>query len=576
MSKIIMCLIVCGFFPLLLASPSDFAERADAYLSSGVPNGFSGVVLVAKEGKVLLSKGYGLANRATKEKITPQTVFSSGSVTKQFTATAICKLAQEGKLDVQDTLPQYFRDVPKDKQGITLHHLLTHGSGLVGGIGNGDFDHIPTDVYFKRLFGTELLHPPGSKYRYSNAGYSVLARVVELVSGEDYEDYVQENLFAPAGMKDTGYLHPKWEGSSLAHGYYASVNDQGTLVERFRKEGKISWVLKGNGGIQTTAEDMFRWNRALKANKVLNKAWTEKLTSPHLKENPEGSSFYGYGWAIFKTPRDTKMIAHNGSNRVYFHDNMWLPEEDVVILYFTNALTDQVENIAWKLEEMLFDPSFNPKPIRKSPHSILASFVENHRPQDSNILGKMIKGKYAQDFQNPSILNSMGYQLLEDAKTKAWSLELFKINVELFPDSGNLWDSLGDGYKKNGDPKKAIAAYQKALSLDPFIKESQNSLKELGAPVPEFKAIDIPEETLKAYVGDYVLRKDFVLAVRQDGKQLNVEPTGRGVMSMKPLSETRFFVEKARVHLVFDKKEDGSVPALTLIDGGDRILAKRK
>jgi len=364
---------------ILKAQSSDandvLKKRLDAYLTQGVTNGLSGAVLVAKEGSIILNKGYGMANKEKKILNTPATVFDIGSVTKQFTGAAILKLVEFNKLKVTDPLSQFFKDIPDDKKDITVHQLLTHSAGLLDVIGEDDFDHIPTAAFFNELFASELLHKPGSKHEYSNSGYSILARIIELVSGQDYEAFLDEHLFKPAGMKQTGYLRPKWDSNLFAKGYEYGVMDIGSMATRYRKEGKISWVLKGNGGINSTQEDMYRWYIALKTNKVLSKSQIEIFTKPYVSENEENSSHYAYGWAIFNTNRNTKMVTHNGSNGIFFHDFIWLPEEDIVIIYSTNAYDLQVEDIAWHLEEMLFDTSYIPEKVAQDPITSLLKFT---------------------------------------------------------------------------------------------------------------------------------------------------------------------------------------------------------
>ena len=287
-------------------------NKIDTYLTKGEKNGFSGAVLVVKEGNVIISKGYGFANKEEETLNTSNTVFDVGSVTKQFTATAILKLAELNKLKVTDSLSTFFKDLPADKKNITIHQLLTHSAGLIDIIGDGDFDHISTEDYFKELFNSELINVPGSKYEYSNSGYSLLGRIIELVSSQDYESFLQTYLFNPSGMHQTGYLKPEWDSNLYAIGYQENVVNIGSMVARYNKEGKVSWALKGNGGINSTLEDMYKWSLALKTNKILSKELTEKLTKPYIKENEDGNSHYAYGWSIFNTKRNTKRTTHNG------------------------------------------------------------------------------------------------------------------------------------------------------------------------------------------------------------------------------------------------------------------------
>jgi len=464
-------LLVPSLFFCLTISAGEFSDhpdsnlhkRIDAYLTDASDNGFSGAVLVAKEGNVILNRGYGFADKIHKISNTPTTIFDVGSVTKQFTAAAILKLEEKHKLKVTDTLSQYFNHLPADKKEITIHQLLTHSSGIIGGIGNGDFHHIPTKDYFAQLFATDLLHPPGSKHYYSNAGYSVLARIIELVSGQEYEHFIRKELFAPAGMNDTGYLLPAWQKFTQAKGYQYNIFDIGSMTKRYIDDGKISWVLKGNGGINSTQEDMYRWYLALQNHQILSPASIKKLTAPHIKEYDDGDSYYAYGWAIFNSPRDTKVVAHNGSNGTFYYDFVWMPEERTVILFATNTLTRPLPGIPNQIEKILFDESYQAKPLKKDfMVSILNDAIAHHGDSDS--LVKLIQSNYAKQLSKRHYLNRLGITLQKNGQVEK-AIGLFKLNIHLFPGDGNLWDSLGEAYFSANQLKKSKAAFEKAIEL---------------------------------------------------------------------------------------------------------------
>src|SRR5262245_1884520 len=235
--------------PALPAARTDAAlrEELDQLMTRLETYGFSGSLLVARNGKVLLEKGYGWADREHGVPFTAETVFDIGSITKQLTGAAILALEMEGKLKVTDPISKYFPDVPADKAGITLHHLLTHSAGLEDVFG-GDFEEMPRDRLVKTALASKLLWPPGTRYRYSNAGFSLLAAVVEIVSGQPYETFLQERLFKPAGLTKTGYRAPKWPSASLAHGY-SPEGDWGTPLDHAWAPDGPWWNLRGNGGI---------------------------------------------------------------------------------------------------------------------------------------------------------------------------------------------------------------------------------------------------------------------------------------------------------------------------------------
>lgn len=335
------------------AAPAQPAEaergeggRLDAYTKRLADHGFAGVVLVARDGRPVLAKGYGLANRETGRPYTPDTVVSLGSITKQFTAAAILKLESQGKLTVQDPIGRFFKDVPADKAGITLHHLLTHSAGLESDFGD-DFDPISRDEIIRRALHSRLRSAPGQRYHYSNAGYSLLAAIVELVSGQGYEAYLQEHLFRPAGMTRTGYRLPRWRPEDVAQGYRRGRH-WGTILERPWAADGPYWMLRGNGGIHSTAADMLRWHLALQGDAVLPAAQREKLFTPYVREGL-ASSHYAYGWAVAKTRRGTRVIQHNGGDGIFSADCKRYPDDGVFIFVASN----DADTPAWKVSGWL-------------------------------------------------------------------------------------------------------------------------------------------------------------------------------------------------------------------------------
>lgn len=315
---------------------SELGHTLDTYLSRLERLGFSGTVLVAKDGKVVLAKGYGMADREKKIPMTADSVISIGSITKQFTAAAILKLEMEGKLRVEDPISKYLPGVPPDKAAITIHQLLTHTAGLDHDYGPGDFEVVSRDEYVRRVLSAPLILKPGERHEYSNAGYSLLAAIVELVSKQPYERFLHDNLFEPAGMHETGYHIPAWKPGQVAHGYQDG-RDWGTVVGRLTDPSLPYWNLVGNGGIHSTVWDMYRWHEALEGEKILSKEAKAKYTKPYVEEGPGAGSFYAYGWAIFETPRHTRLVAHNGGNGIFAADFRRYVDENTVIYAASTA-----------------------------------------------------------------------------------------------------------------------------------------------------------------------------------------------------------------------------------------------
>ena len=337
-------------------------ERMNAFMQAREDAGFRGVVTVIQGGDTLLNRGLGYADDEAAVANGAEVVYDIGSLAKQFTAAAILRLEMDGLLTTSDLLSQHLPDVPADKQTITLHQLLTHSSGLPEALGD-DYEPVQRDDYIERAFAAELVHQPGAAYLYSNVGYSLLAAVIETITGDSYEVYLRESLFEPAGLQNTGYVLPDWTEASIAMGYSAS-EPQGRPNELPWADDGPYWHLRGNGGILSTAADMHRWQQALLDDRILSDGARAKLFAPHMSEGPNGDSAYGYGWVILPTPRDTLLITHNGGNGIFFADYWYYPAEDLFIYVATNEMIPG-EHGRWagNLAGIYFDPDFEPSAV---------------------------------------------------------------------------------------------------------------------------------------------------------------------------------------------------------------------
>lgn len=318
-----------------MAVEGERGRLLDAYMTRLEAAGFSGTVLVARNNQVLLHKGYGLCDRSRKAPCTTDTVHDIGSVTKQFTAAAILKLEEAGKLRVEDPLSKHLQGVPEDKAGITLHHLLTHTSGLDHVYGEDD-DYAPRDLAVALFLRMPLITPPGAKYHYSNPGFSLLAAVVEKLSGKSYEAYLREVFFGPLGMTKTGYIIPRWNVLEVSRNYAGEEDNGWTFNRNWGPEGPY-WHLYGNGGILTTTGDLLKWEQALMGDRVLSASSRGKLFTPHVPEDDSSGSSYGYGWRVGKTESGAAFTGHGGGSSwgVAATYNRY-PERGVLVLVLSN------------------------------------------------------------------------------------------------------------------------------------------------------------------------------------------------------------------------------------------------
>ncbi|WP_243056570.1 serine hydrolase [Nocardioides sp. SR21] len=292
--------------------------------------GSSGSFVTAVDGEIVTCEGWG-GNDC-------DTVYDIGSVTKQFTAAAIVTLQSMGRLDVHDRIGRHLDGVPRDKRAITVEQLLTHTSGLVGSLG-GDYEPLSRDDLLREAFASELRSEPGSRYFYSNVGYSLLAAIIETASGEGYEQFLARHLFEPAGMTSTGYVLPDWDAADVAVEYDARGRTQGTpLDHRWAADGPY-WNLRGNGGILSTARDMYRWSVALDGDGL------RELFRPRVREGAHADSWYGYGWVVLDTPLG-RVQWHNGGNGWSYAEVTRVPSEDAFAFWVTN----RSRGAGWNLE----------------------------------------------------------------------------------------------------------------------------------------------------------------------------------------------------------------------------------
>lgn len=336
------------------ASAKDKLSFKD-WRNTAINSKFSGVVLVAVENKVLFKEAFGLANREKNIPFSEDTIFNVGSLTKQFTATAILKLHESNKLAVNDPLSKFFDDVPDDKKKITIHHLLTHTAGFVANRGGGSsnlYDVVTKKELIEAAFKSKLLALPGEEYNYSNIGYNLLAIIIEKITADNYEKFYYENLFEPAGLTETGYRLPKRAENRVAINYGA---DQTAYQRLFSIEAKSLPVgspfqhlkikegprfnMEGAGGMSSTVGDLFRWYMALSSNLILSDESKKQLFLPHNASlEKESKSHYGYGWDIKSTARGTLHAQHNGSNGYSFADMHYFVNENIFIVLATNDI----------------------------------------------------------------------------------------------------------------------------------------------------------------------------------------------------------------------------------------------
>ena len=335
------------------ASPKpqdELATQVDAYLEPMVADGkFSGSVLLARDGEVLVRKGYGTANLEHDIPNTPQTKFRLGSVTKQFTAMGILLLQQQGKLTVSDHICLYIPKCPDAWQEITIHHLLTHTSGIRNVTDMPDYQKIKTQpatpIQTMALFrDTQLLFTPCSSYSYSNSGYIVLGYIIETVAKQVYPLFLRQEIFKPLDLLNTGYetsivLKQRASGYTSGGAFNANYIDMS--------------VPHAAGGLYSTVEDLYRWDQALYTERLVPKAALDTMFTPHAAFPPPGDGGYGYGWDIFEE-EGRRVVGHLGGIEGFSAGITRFPDDKTVIIVLSNLEQVDVGKISLDLAKMIF------------------------------------------------------------------------------------------------------------------------------------------------------------------------------------------------------------------------------
>ncbi|MBV9925743.1 MAG: serine hydrolase [Acidobacteria bacterium] len=311
----------------------EFDRIASSALKAGGPGG---VVLVARKGRVVYQKAFGMANMELGVPMREEMVFNIGSMTKQFTAVAVLQLVERGKLSLQDEVTKYLPDYTAGGQKITVEQLLTHTAGIPASAPEamtrlqGEKRLVTLQEIIATFKGRPLDFTPGTKWSYSNNGYMLLGAIIEKVSGIPYPEYLEKNLFEPAGMTATHFGDDYKVVRNRAASYiYSRAESQFLNAANDKVETAYS-----AGAIQSTAEDLFRWNQALLSNKLVTKESLAKARAEYKLPDGQGTH-YGYGWFVGNI-QGSPMVEHGGNMGGFMSHAIYLPREDVFVVVLYN------------------------------------------------------------------------------------------------------------------------------------------------------------------------------------------------------------------------------------------------
>ncbi len=351
------------------------SSRIDQYMKAAVKvDHFMGSILVAQNGKVIVAKGYGMANLKKHIPNTPETEFRIGSVTKQFTAMSVLMLQAKGKLNVHDPICKYVPKCPKDWKPITIYELLTHTSGIPNFTSFPNYQKLQTrqttPVRLLNDFKSKPLDfKPGTKFKYSNSGYEVLGYIIQTVSGESYQKFLEQHIFGPLGMKNSGYDSSHPTARNHAKGYVPGKNG-------YRPAQYVNMTVPYSAGaLYSTVQDLYTWDQALEAGKMLPKPLHEQMFAPQVEMGKSGRFYYGFGWMI-TSEFGYKEYVHNGGIQGFTSVNSWFPDQHAYVIVLNNVSAPNVGEIARGLTAILFGKKYL---IPKAHHAITLSPKQMHK-----------------------------------------------------------------------------------------------------------------------------------------------------------------------------------------------------
>lgn len=509
------------------------------------PNEPGASVIVVKDGKVIFRKGYGMANLELAVPVEPDMVFRLGSITKQFTAVAILMLAEQGKLSLEDDLTKFLPDYPTKGQKITIDHLLTHTSGIKS------YTSLPEwialwrkDVTVQEIIDLFKDQPmdfaPGEKWSYSNSGYILLGAIIEKVSGQSYQDFIEKNIFTPLGMKHSFY-------DNTARLIPRRVNGYSKTKEGYQNAAYLSMTQPfAAGALMSSVDDLALWDAALYTEKLVKQESLKRAWTPRLLNNQK-SAHYGYGWTM-SAYESHPIIEHGGGINGFATSALRLSADRVFVAILTNRDSMSPGALAFKVAALaLGKPYQEPAPI-----SLTASQLDQY------------VGVYQLDEKDEVIIRREGEKLLVSLPGGA--------RAEIIPSSETQFFIR--------DARTRLSFTKSTAGVTSFVLRDRYGTDQVARktdkPLPaEQQAVTVDARVYEAYVGEYEIAPNFTIAITKDGNKLMAQATGQPKLDLFPESQTKFFVKEASIQIEFVVDGSGKATSLVIYQAGQRTAAKK-
>ena len=525
---------------------------------------YDGAILVSENDKVIYKNAFGQKSILNNTPLDINTVFNTGSVAKQITGMSIMILRQQGLLRFDDEIRILLPALPEFMNDVTLRHLLTHTSGLPDHYAAGASPAGLTNRDVVQFIDSRdsLEFEPGSKFKYSNSGYVLLALAVEKITGISFPEFVHQNIFEPLEMRHSAIEIDATDGFinlAIGHNTVGDLNNTTSLCY-------------GPGNLYSNLEDLHRWNQALYSGKLVNEFIFAEGIEPYILSNGE-STGYGFGWKTGDRKGD-RIIQHAGSIsgfKAYLYNNL---DKKMSLIMLSNHGDNPANTaIVQSIDKIMYRNVYSQPRIPVSD-----KFVSMYRGTDAQStlqqVRSLVNEHSKQYYVNEYDINWVGYKYLEGGDFDA-ALALFEWNIESFPNSSNTYDSMGEAFLMNGDTAKSILNYTKSIKLNPNNKNGLEMLAKMGVHEEDVIPNEpISEALLENFAGVYRLEKNFDIVVSREGNSLYIQPTNQSRSQIFYAGNHRFYSKNVNAQITFHQKGNKKAKSLTLHQGGDR-KAKR-
>jgi CubicO group peptidase (beta-lactamase class C family) len=530
---------------LPMPSLEKLADTVFAGAQSGVTPGVS--VLIARNGQIIYQKGFGYADVGNRVPVTPETKFRIGSISKQFIATAILKMQEEGKISTEDKLSKYVPGFPRGDE-VTIRHLLTHTSGIHSYTGRPGFlKYVTLSITPSALVDTIRAYPydfnPGDRYLYNNSGYFLLGYIIEKISGKSLADYLKENLFKPLGMNNTGVYTATGLLDHEAYGYDMA---NGNIVKALNWD--MTWA-GGAGSLYSTAPDLYTWNEAVFSGRVLSAESMKAAFTPAVLNSGEKLD-YGFGWSL-SDYRGYKFISHGGGLHGFLSYITRQPEEKTTVVVLCNSTAppagiNPTSNAATLAEYVLWKDMTKQSTLTSDiqvDEKILASYTGRYDYGQGMILIVTLEGKqlYAQ-------MTGQSMFPIFPASDSVFNWKVADASIKFFADAtGKVTHAI---HHQNGQELKV-------------------------AKLPEEREVTVDPALFDGYAGTYDAGNGLKIVITREGDRLFMQAATMPKYQLHASSATEYFAMEVNAGFTFKPDGSGKTNELSVNFGGQIITAKR-